>query len=78
MSAQHTSVSVVYSTSGGAVTSTTMVQAEFSSRGPATFTPWHVCQVCDLSYAEGDGVLIGGAFYCFRNHCYEDLPEYNE
>lgn len=74
MASQYITRTVNYM-SGGVSTSTTMEEAQFGTRGPATGHKWYTCVVCGLDYPEDKVMLKGGAAYCFPLKCYRDLED---
>jgi hypothetical protein len=54
------------------LSSTTMVQAEFTAKGRHSWRKWYVCTICGFSFPEDQVVLIGGAPYCTKYKHYED------
>ena len=52
--------------------STTMIEAQFATRGKQSFSKWEVCPICGFSYKQSEMIKVGGAFYCTRFNHYID------
>ena len=77
MASQYVTSTIVYTSVTGASNSTTMLSANFGTKGPWTGQRWYVCHVCGHDWRADEGVVVGGEFYCFYNKCYLDLPAYD-
>jgi len=54
----------------------TMIQANYTSKGPASFRKWYNCQICGLSYPEDEVELDdSGAAYCYRFDHYLEIDK---
>jgi len=59
--------------SGGTKVTTTMYEAQRSSRGPYSFRRWWTCHICAFDYAEDQVVLHNGAAYCIPRRHYTEI-----
>lgn len=54
--------------------STTMIEAQFATKGKQSFKKWDICMVCGFAYPKDQLVYIKGAPYCIPQRDYEDVP----
>ena len=50
-----------------------ILEAQYTSYGPASGRKWFTCQICGLDYPEDEVSMQGGAAFCHENGCYKDM-----
>lgn len=48
------------------LSSTNMVEVNFTSKGRHSWRRWYQCSICGFSFPEDQVVLVGGAAYCTK------------
>jgi hypothetical protein len=74
MSSQYVTTTVIYE-SNGVSYSTTMEEAQFTSKGPYSFERWYQCQICAHDFPKSQVVLRGDAAFCIPHTCYLDADD---
>ena len=71
---QYVTTTFTYESTGGTV-STSMVWANYATRGPYTYRKWYNCTICGFDYPEDEVILRGGLAYCLPRHDDEETSE---
>ena len=75
MAEQHITRTITYIADGRAnpeAGSTTMLEAQFATRGKQSFTKWDICKICGFSFPVSQMRFVNNAPYCIKYKHYLD------